>query len=58
MSNIPSQIKFHSKSQMLEHAQKISALPIKTLKLHQLQIIKNTELERRYNINPNFTISY
>jgi len=43
-----------SKSQMLEHAQKISALPIKTLKLHQLQIIMNTELARRYQLNPNY----
>jgi radical SAM protein (TIGR01212 family) len=32
-----------SRTQMLQHAQKISALPIKTLKLHQLQIIKHTE---------------
>jgi radical SAM protein (TIGR01212 family) len=43
-----------SKTQMLQHAQKISALPIKTLKLHQLQIIKHTELSRRYASNTNY----
>jgi hypothetical protein len=43
-----------SKTQMLQHAQKISALPIKTLKLHQLQIIKHTELAMRYASNTNY----
>lgn len=37
---------------MLEHARIISTLPLKTLKLHQLQIIKNTPLDRQYQANP------
>jgi radical SAM protein (TIGR01212 family) len=37
---------------MLEHARIISKLPLKTLKLHQLQIIKNTPLARQYQANP------
>ncbi|MGE4287300.1 MAG: TIGR01212 family radical SAM protein [Salinivirgaceae bacterium] len=37
---------------MLEHARVISRLPLKTLKLHQLQIIKNTPLARQYHANP------
>ncbi len=40
--------------QMLEHAHIISELPIKTLKLHQLQVIKNTQLAKRYKQNPNY----
>jgi len=33
---------------ILEHAIKISQLPIKTLKMHQLQIIKNTKMAYEY----------
>ncbi len=36
----------------IEHAKQISKLPINTLKLHQLQIIKNTKLEKDYLKNP------
>ena len=36
----------------LQHARRISELPITTLKLHQLQIIKGTALERMYADNP------
>ena len=36
----------------MEHARRISGLPITTLKLHQLQIIKGTALERMYAENP------
>lgn len=36
----------------MEHARRISELPITTLKLHQLQIIKGTALERMYADNP------
>lgn len=36
----------------LQHARRLSELPITTLKLHQLQIIKGTELERMYAENP------
>ncbi len=45
-------------SLMLKHAQRISALPIKTLKLHQLQVTKNTELAKQYKINPNIITLY
>lgn len=41
-----------SESDWLQHARRISELPITTLKLHQLQIIKGTELERMYAGNP------
>ena len=33
------------------HAEKISQLPISTLKLHQMQVLKGTRLERLYNEN-------
>ena len=36
----------------MTHAGRISALPIKTIKLHQLQIVKGTALARTYNQNP------
>ena len=34
------------------HADRISALPIKTIKLHQLQIVKGTALARMYEQDP------
>lgn len=43
-----------TKEDMLEHASKISALPIKTLKLHQLQVVKNTLLAKQYAKNPGY----
>ena len=36
----------------MTHADRISALPIKTLKLHQLQVVKGTALARMYEQNP------
>jgi len=36
----------------MEHADRISALPIKTLKLHQLQVVKGTALARMYEKEP------
>ena len=36
----------------MEHAKRISALPIKTLKLHQLQVVKGTALARLYEKEP------
>ena len=36
----------------LEHADRISALPIKTLKLHQLQVVKGTALAHMYEQDP------
>lgn len=37
---------------MLSHAGIISELPLKTLKLHQLQVTKNTVLAKQYRDNP------
>lgn len=34
------------------HAENISKLPIKTLKIHQMQVLKNTKLEEIYNAKP------
>lgn len=34
------------------HAEKISCLPISTLKLHQMQVLKGTRLEKLYAENP------
>jgi hypothetical protein len=39
---------------MLNHAIKISALPIETIKLHQLQVIRNTTLAMRIEQNPTY----
>ena len=36
----------------LEHADRVSALPVKTLKLHQLQVVKGTALARLYEQDP------
>lgn len=41
-----------SRAEILSHAQRISQLPIKTLKLHQLQIIKGTFMSKEYEENP------
>jgi len=43
-----------TETDFLEHARRVSALPIKTLKLHQLQIISGTPLAAIYHQNPNF----
>jgi len=37
---------------MLEHAVKLSKLPLTTLKLHQLQLIKGTVMTRQYTEHP------
>ncbi|MFA6403288.1 MAG: TIGR01212 family radical SAM protein [Salinivirgaceae bacterium] len=39
---------------MLNHAKLISTLPIHSLKLHQLQVIKNTQLAALYKSDPNY----
>lgn len=44
-----------SRQMMLDSAYKVSALPIHILKLHQLQIVKNTELALQFSCNP-FTL--
>jgi len=41
-----------STNDMLEHAKKISKLPIEFLKLHQLQIIKGTVMAKQYQEQP------
>jgi uncharacterized protein len=46
-----------SKSELLNHASEISKLPIDTLKLHHLQIVKNSVMEVQYKRNPeNFNL--
>lgn len=42
-----------SRQEMLNHAAIISNLPLQTLKIHQLQIMRNTPLEQDYLQNPN-----
>lgn len=36
----------------MTHAHRVSALPIKTLKLHQLQVVKGTKLAQMYQEDP------
>jgi hypothetical protein len=37
---------------MLAEADILSALPLSTLKLHQLQLLRGTEMERQWHSNP------
>lgn len=37
---------------LLSHAARLSALPLTTLKLHQLQLIRNTRMARQFEENP------
>lgn len=41
-----------SEEDFIQHARRISELPISTLKLHQLQVIRGTALAREYVQNP------
>lgn len=41
-----------SRDEMLKHADILSALPITTLKLHQLQLIRNTRMAKEFDENP------
>lgn len=41
-----------SREQILAHASEISKLPLTTVKLHQLQLIKGTVMARQYRSNP------
>jgi len=41
-----------SREQILNHAKNISQLPVRSVKLHQLQIVKNTHLAALYEQNP------
>lgn len=42
-----------TRDMMIDEAEILSALPINTLKLHQLQIVKGTKMERDYQADPN-----
>lgn len=42
-----------SREEMLNHAQILSQLPLQTIKIHQLQIMRNTPLEQDFLLNPN-----
>ncbi|WP_346696668.1 TIGR01212 family radical SAM protein [Barnesiella viscericola] len=41
-----------SRELMLEHARRLSQLPLDTLKLHQLQLIRHTRMAREYEMRP------
>ncbi|MDH6357089.1 TIGR01212 family radical SAM protein [Parabacteroides sp. PF5-9] len=41
-----------SREEILQHAEKLSLLPIHTIKLHQLQLIRHTRMAREYADNP------
>lgn len=41
-----------TREEMLHHANELSKLPINTLKIHQLQIVKHTMMARQYETNP------
>ncbi len=43
-----------SKEDMLSHAGRLNSLPLNTLKLHQLQLIRGTRLEKQVNENPDY----
>ncbi len=47
-----------TEADFLEHARRVSALPLKTLKLHQLQIISGTPLAAICQNNPNFVRTF
>ena len=41
-----------TREEILQHATRISSLPLETLKLHQLQLIRNTRMAKEYESNP------
>ena len=43
---------------MMQSAEEVSKLPIKSLKLHQLQIIRATRLAKEYEANPEIVHLY
>ena len=43
-----------SKIDMLDHAIQVSKLPIDTLKIHHLQIVKHTMMAYQFKKDPNF----
>lgn len=44
---------YETEDDFYAHAEKISHLPISTLKLHQMQVLRTTRLEKLYVENPN-----
>ena len=46
------------KKTIINHAKQLSKLPIETLKLHQLQIIKNTEIAKQFKQNPEIFLKF
>ena len=40
------------REEILHHAEVLSALPVTTLKLHQLQLIRNTRMAKEYTEHP------
>lgn len=48
MLNLPGE----SRQEMLDHAMSLSKLPINSLKIHQLQIVKHTSMAKQYKENP------
>ena len=47
-----------SREMILSHADKISSLPLTTVKLHQLQLIRDTQLARQVELNPEMFHNY
>ena len=47
-----------SREMILSHADKISSLPVTTVKLHQLQLIRNTQMARQVEENPEIFYNY
>ena len=47
-----------SREMILSHADRISSLPISTVKLHQLQLIRNTQLARQVEEHPEIFHNY
>ncbi len=47
-----------TRDDMLAMAEEISSLPIGFLKVHQLQVIKDTPLAEMYKVNPFYTFGY
>ena len=43
-----------TREQILEHANKVSKLPLTTIKLHQLQLIKGTVMAKQYREHPDW----
>ena len=43
---------WETRSELIRQAQLIASLPITTIKLHQLQVIKGTQLAREYELHP------